>query len=49
MIVEASWIAQAVRIIRSGLAQKVEKDGVTVYSCGKIIRIDVKEGVDFAG
>lgn len=38
----AEWILDAVKIVRDGTAQKLEKDGVTVYSCGKIVRIDVK-------
>lgn len=42
----ANWIVQAVKAIKSGLAQKLEKGGVTVYSCGKIIRIDVKDSVE---
>lgn len=41
----AEWILKAVEAIGSGLAQKLEKDGVTVYSCGKIIRIDIKDSV----
>ena len=40
------WIVQAINAIKSGLAQKLEKGGVTVYSCGKIIRIDIKETVE---
>lgn len=35
------WIEKAINFIASGLAQKLEKDGVKVYSCGKIIRIDI--------
>lgn len=42
MKLTAEWILEAVKAIRSGLAQKLEKDGVTVYSCGKLIRIDIK-------
>ena len=45
MKINSKWIVQAVNAIKSGLAQKLEKDGVTVYSCGKIIRIDIKETV----
>lgn len=45
MKLNASWIIQAISTIKSGLANKLEKDGVTVYSCGKIIRIDVKQEV----
>lgn len=39
----AKWIIQAINAIKSGLAAKLEKDGVTIYKCGKIIRIDIKE------
>lgn len=42
-MITAKWIVQAVNAIKSGLAAKLEKDGVTVYKCGKIIRIDIKE------
>ena len=42
MNINAEWIVKAVKVIKSGLAQKLEKDGVTVYACGKIIRIDIK-------
>lgn len=44
--INSKWIALAVQAIKSGLAKKLEKDGVTVYSCGKIIRIDIKEDVE---
>ena len=46
MKINLKWIVQAVNAIKNGLAQKLEKDGVTVYSCGKIIRIDIKETVE---
>lgn len=46
MKINSQWIVQAVNAIKSGLAQKLEKGGVTVYSCGKIIRIDIKETVE---
>lgn len=42
-MITAKWIVQAVNAIKSGLAAKLEKDGVAVYKCGKIIRIDIKE------
>lgn len=38
----AQWIVNAVGIIASGVANKLEKGDVTVYKCGKIIRIDIK-------
>lgn len=46
MQISATWIVQAVNVIKNGLAQKLEKNGVTVYACGKIIRIDIKESVE---
>ena len=46
MTVNSKWIVQAINAIKNGLAQKLEKDGVTVYSCGKVIRIDIKETVE---
>lgn len=40
---DAEWIAKAVEIIKSGVADKLSKDNVTVYNCGEhVIRIDVK-------
>ena len=47
-MISAKWLAQAVNAIKSGLAQKLEKDGVTVYACGKIIRVDIKQEVEVA-
>jgi hypothetical protein len=47
-MINAKWIVQAVNAIKSGLAQKLEKDGVTVYSCGKVIRIDIKKEIEVA-
>lgn len=38
----AEWIIKAVEAIASGLCDRLEKDGITVYQCGKIIRIDIK-------
>lgn len=43
MNLRPEWIAQAVSIIESGTARKLEKDNVTVYAIGEsIIRIDIK-------
>ena len=36
------WIAKAVETIKSGICDKLEKDNITIYRCGKIIRIDIK-------
>lgn len=46
MNINSKWIIQAINAIKSGLCQKLEKDGVLVYQCGKIIRIDIKENVE---
>ena len=39
----AEWLVKAVETIESGLCNKLEKDNITVYRCGRIIRIDIKE------
>lgn len=46
MKINSKWIVQSVNAIKNGIAQKLEKDGVIIYSCGKIIRIDIKETVE---
>ncbi|MCD8372020.1 MAG: hypothetical protein LUD27_01820 [Clostridia bacterium] len=45
-MIDSKWIVQAVNAIKSGFVQKLEKDGVTVYACGRIIRIDIKNDVE---
>lgn len=37
------WLIGAIGTIKSGIADKLEKGKVTIYKCGKIIRIDIKE------
>ena len=39
----AEWIVKAVETIKSGVADKLEKDNVKVYRVVNIIRIDIKE------
>lgn len=39
----AEWIVKAVEVIKAGIANRLEKDNVIIYRCGKIIRIDIKE------
>lgn len=39
---DAEWIVKAVEAIKSGFVDKLEKDCVTVYRCGKVIRVDIK-------
>lgn len=40
---DAQWILKALEAVKSGLCEKLEKGNITVYKCGKIIRIDIKE------
>lgn len=39
----AEWLEQAVAAIKSGLCEKFEKGNISVYKCGKIIRVDIKD------
>ncbi len=39
---DAEWILKAIETVKSGLCENLEKGNVTVYKCGKIIRIDIK-------
>lgn len=46
--ISAEWIVKAVDIIKSGIADKLEKDNVKVYRVpgnngNGVIRVDVKE------
>lgn len=43
---DAQWILKAVEAVKSGLCEKLEKGNITVYKCGKIIRIDIKEAFE---
>ena len=37
------WILKAVETIKSGIADKLTKDNITIYRVQNIIRIDIKE------
>lgn len=41
---EIDWkkIANAVEIIKKGICNRCDIDGVIVYKCGTVIRIDIK-------
>ena len=43
-MINAEWLNKALESIKSGLCDKLEKDNITVYRCGKVIRIDIKIG-----
>ena len=40
--VKSEWIVKAIEIIKSGLCDKLEKDNILIYRCGKVIRVDIK-------
>ena len=40
---EMQFILYALSSIEAGYAEKLENGRLTVYRCGKVIRIDVKE------
>ena len=42
MKISTSWILWAINSIKNGWAKRLENDGIVVYSCGTIIRIDIK-------
>ena len=42
-MIDTEWLAQAVEVVQKGLCSRLEKDNITVYRCGKIIRVDIKE------
>lgn len=37
------WAIKAIETIKDGVADKLQKGNITIYKCGKIIRIDIKE------
>lgn len=40
---DTEWILKAVETIKSGIADKLTKDNITIYRVKNIIRIDIKE------
>ena len=42
-MIDATWLLKAIETIRSGIADKLQKDNITVYRVKNIIRVDVKE------
>lgn len=45
MKIDFAWIEKAVETIKSGLTNRVDSQDkkITVYKCGTVIRIDIKE------
>ena len=42
MIIDSSWLEQAVADVANGLADKLVKGNMTVYKHGTIVRVDIK-------
>lgn len=42
MKISTSWMVWAINSIKNGQAKRLENNGIVVYSCGTIIRIDIK-------
>lgn len=40
---DMNWLQEAIGVIKSGIADKLTKDNVTVYRVKNIIRVDIKE------
>lgn len=40
---DVKWLEKAIETIKSGVADKLCKDNVTVYRVKNIIRVDIKE------
>ena len=40
---DVNWLEKAIETIKSGIADKLCKDNVTVYRVKDIIRVDIKE------
>lgn len=41
-MIDTEWLNKAIETIKSGICDKLEKGDITIYRCGKIIRIDIK-------
>lgn len=40
---DMDWLKAAINVIKSGIADKLTKDNITIYRVKNIIRIDIKE------
>ena len=45
-MIDEAWLLKAIETIHSGIADKLQKDNITIYRVKNIIRIDVKESED---
>lgn len=42
---DVNWLKKAIETVKSGVADKLCKDNVTVYRVNNIIRVDIKEDI----
>lgn len=42
-MIDMKWLQKAINTVKSGIANRLSKDNVTIYRVGNIIRIDIKE------
>ena len=42
-MMDMEWMKKAIETIKSGIADKLTKDNVTIYRVKNIVRIDIKE------
>lgn len=40
---DMTWLSEAIKTVKKGIADKLSKDNYTVYRVKNIIRIDIKE------
>lgn len=43
MNIDINWLNRVIATIRDGVANKIEKDNITIYKVKNIIRIDIKD------
>lgn len=42
-MIDVVWLIDALEAINKGLADKLNKDNVTIYKVKNVIRVDIKE------
>ena len=41
-IMDMEWLKKAIETIKAGIADKLQKDNITIYRVKNVIRIDIK-------
>ena len=42
MHIDVAWLSRAIDFVKKGEAEKITKEGITVYKAGDIVRVDIK-------